>query len=102
MCGACVLVLAEPNGGVEGALPHDHHLPVVPELLDHPVCSCSLPTRSLMLKLVRSVLLLTLCSLSGSQLPEQDGRARGEDQVLAPRGLLPRVRRAAVRPDRRT
>jgi len=23
----------EPNGGVEGAIPHDHHVPVVPELV---------------------------------------------------------------------
>ena len=36
-CGGIVMhckpMSAEPNGGVEGAIPHDHHVPVVPELL---------------------------------------------------------------------
>ena len=26
-------MLAESNGRVEGAVPHDHHVPVVPELV---------------------------------------------------------------------
>lgn len=54
--------LAEPNGGVEGAVPRNHHLPLVPELV-------------------------------GDPLPQQEGPARGEDQLLEPRRLLPRIRR---------
>jgi len=27
------VALSESNGGVEGSVPHDHHIPVVPELV---------------------------------------------------------------------
>ena len=50
----------ESYGGVEGAIPNDHHLPVVPELLSHP-------------------------------LPQQEGSAGGENHVISPGRLLPRI-----------
>lgn len=37
---------AEPHGGVEGAVPHDHHVPLVPELLSHPVRRLAFPLSS--------------------------------------------------------
>lgn len=53
---------SEPHGGEQGPVQNNHHLPLVPAFLRHP-------------------------------LPQQDGHPQGEDRVLAPCHLLPRVHR---------